>query len=129
MQPPKAHPKPVRLLYFFAGISATLAYRLIIVLNNYSAAWVSILWYFGTVGFILYFSHRYQISSLRAKLITENRLAQKIDRREELTEDDRAALGYILRTLKTTKEKWNYVVIFTASGLALLVGLYLDFLA
>lgn len=128
MQPPQPHPRIVREFYFWAGIIATLAYRIIIVLNNIDAAWVQISWYIGTVGFIVYFIHRYEISNKRAELITENQLAQKIDERKELTDEDRAALGYILRTLKTTKEKWNYIVIFVSSGIALAIGIYLDFL-
>ncbi|MFA6511640.1 MAG: hypothetical protein WCV86_00730 [Patescibacteria group bacterium] len=127
MQPPKTHPRIIREFYFWAGIIATFAYRIIVVLNNYSAIWVSVAWYVGTIGFILYFMHRYSISNLRAKLIEKNQLIKKIDERSELNEDDRAALGYILRTLKTTKEKWNSIFIFVASGIALLVGVYLDF--
>lgn len=129
MEIPKAHPKAVRLFYFWAGIIATLAYRIIVVLNNYSTLWVGIAWYTGTIGFILYFIHRYDVSNRRAKLIVERELAKKIEERRALTDEDRAALGYILRTLKTTKEKWNYVVIFAASGIALAVGIYLDFIA
>lgn len=129
MEEPKAHSRALREFYFWSGIIATLAYRIIVVLNNYSAVWVDIAWYIGTVGFIIYFIHRYDISDKRAKLVTENKLAQKIKANKPLSDEDREALGYILRTLKTTKEKWNYVVIFAASGIALLVGLYLDFIA
>ena len=43
-----------RWFFFIAGIIATLAYRIIIVLN---ADWIRIAWYVGTVGFILYFWH------------------------------------------------------------------------
>lgn len=125
----KPHSKPVRLFYFWAGIIATVAYRIIVVLNNISAVWVSIAWYIGTVGFIVYFIHRYQISNIRARLIIEHDLAKKIAQKQELTDDDRQALGYILGTLKTSKEKWNNIVIFVTSGLALLIGIYLDFLS
>ncbi|MDP3964860.1 MAG: hypothetical protein Q8Q20_04390 [bacterium] len=127
MPEPKAHPKFIRLFYFWAGIIATLAYRIIIVLNNYSAYWVTISWYIGTIGFIIYFIHRYQISEKRARLIREQKLDEKVSSLTQLSEDDKASLGYILRTLKTTREKWNYVFIFITSGLALLIGLILDF--
>ncbi|MBI3115376.1 MAG: hypothetical protein HYZ09_02705, partial [Candidatus Kerfeldbacteria bacterium] len=80
-------------------------------------------------GFIVYFAHRYRVSQRRAQLIVEHRLAAKVRGHKPLTEADGQALEYILSTLKSTKEKWNYIVIFAASGLALVVGLYLDFIA
>ena len=32
----KSHPKPIRMFFFLTGIIATIAYRIIIVLNFYS---------------------------------------------------------------------------------------------
>ena len=129
MEQPKAHSKTARELFFWSGILATLSYRLIIVLNNYSSFWVKISWYVGTIGFIIYFIHRYDISDKRAKLIQENQLLDKINNSKPLSENDRLSLRYILKTLTTSKEKWNYVFIFTASGIALLLGIYFDLVA
>ena len=56
------NPKPIRLFFFWAGITATIAYRVIIVLNLYSPFWVKIAWYVGTIGFVLYFGHRFNIA-------------------------------------------------------------------
>jgi len=56
------HSQPIRLLYFWIGIVATIAYRVIVVLNNVSAVWVQVAWYIGTVGFIFYFAHRFDVS-------------------------------------------------------------------
>lgn len=127
MENTKTHSKVTRELFFWSGIIATVAYRIIVVLNNYSSTWVSIAWYIGTIGFIIYFIHRYDISNKRANLIVDNKLAYKVKNNKALTDKDREALIYILQTLKTTKEKWNYIVIFATSGLALIVGIYLDF--
>ena len=129
MEVPKPNPKPLRLFYFWAGIIATVAYRIIIVLNFYDPFWVKVCWYIGTVGFILYFIHRYDISSKRAKLIVKYQLREKVRNQDHLYEQDLKALDYILRTLVSTKEKWNYIFIFAMSGLALVVGLYLDLFA
>lgn len=126
MDMPKPHSKPIRLLYFWAGIIATLVYRLIIILNFYSPAWVKIAWYVGTIGFIVYFWHRYRISETRSRLIREQGLAGKVSKMNGLTEPDRQAFQYILSTLVSTKEKWNYIAIFVFSGLALIVGVILD---
>jgi len=129
MEQIKASSKLLRLFYFWAGIIATIAYRIIIVLNNYSSTLVMISWYVGTIGFIVYFIHRYQISQKRQRLIIKHDLSDKINKSCELSEEDKSALHYILSTLKSTKEKWNYIFIFVMSGLALIVGIYLDFIA
>lgn len=127
MEIPKPHPKSIRLFYFWVGIFATFIYRLIIVLTDVSAFWVKVAWYVGTIGFIIYFWHRYEISETRAKLIRERNLTQKVASLSTVDADDKAALGYILGTLSSTKEKWNYIAIFVFSGIALIIGIILDF--
>lgn len=122
------HARPIRLLFFWIGIAATLLYRAIIILNNVSAAWVQAAWYVGTIGFILYFAHRYQISEKRSRIIAQYRLTERVQSSNELSSDEKAALAYLLGTLRSSKEKWNFIVIFVSSGLALAIGLYLDFL-
>lgn len=126
MEEIKAHSASARLFYFWTGIVATLTYRAIIVLANYSDLWVKIFWYIGTIGFVIYFAHRYQISEKRAKLIKEKGLAEKINNLPELDQADREAMKYIFGTLTTSKEKWNYIAIFVLSGLSLIIGIYLD---
>jgi len=128
MDTTKEHSKLLRNFYFWSGIIATLAYRIIIVLNFYSNAWVKISWYIGTIGFIIYFIHRYQISEKRAKLIKNQQLREKIQACNSINKEDTKSLDYILRTLVTSKEKWNYIFIFLLSGLALIFGVILDFL-
>ena len=124
----KTHSRPVRLLYFWIGITATLAYRAIIVLNFYSNVWVKFSWYLGTVCFIIYYIHRFDIAKKRSRVIVEHRLREKLDHPEDLNESDHQALAYILETLVTSKEKWNNYIIFISSGLALLVGIIFDFI-
>lgn len=126
MEETKAHSASVRLFYFWTGIVATFTYRVIIILTNYSALWVKIFWYIGTIGFVIYFAHRYQISEKRVKLIKERSLEGKINSLTELDQTDREAMKYIFGTLTTSKEKWNYIVIFVLSGLSLIIGIYLD---
>lgn len=129
MEPAQASPRTLRIFYFWAGIIATLAYRIIIVLNFYSSTWVKISWYIGTVGFILYFIHRFDIAKKRSRLIVEHRLREKLNKNtlDQLDNDDKQALGYILKTLVSSKERWNYYAIFILSGIALILGLLFDF--
>ncbi|MFH2086013.1 MAG: hypothetical protein ABII21_04485 [bacterium] len=123
----KPNPKLLREFFFWSGIIATICYRAIVVLNHYSSKIALAAWYIGTVGFIIYFWHRYVISEKRAKLIRTNNLIKAI-KNSNLTPDQIEANKYILTTLLSTKEKWNYIVIFVTSALAMVTGIYLDFL-
>lgn len=128
MDIPHIHSKPIRLLYFWIGIIATIAYRIIMFLNDVSPQYVNVVWYIGTIGFIIYFIHRYQISEARATLITEHQLDQKVMSAPGLSPADKEAMVYVFKTLENSKEKLNYIVIFVSSAVALLVGVYVDFL-
>lgn len=122
------HSRLVREFYFWSGIVATFCYRVIVVLNNYSTYWSEVAWYVGTVGFVVYFWHRYQVSEKRSELIRRYHLLAKINKAPNLTKVDKEASAYILGSLVSTKEKWNYIFIFVASAIALAWGVYLDFL-
>lgn len=123
----KTHSKKVRLFFFWVGVMATLSYRAVIVFNFYSNTLVKISWYIGTIGFIIYYIHRFDIAKKRSRVIVEHGLREKLNHPENLNEADHQALAYILETLVTSKEKWNNYIIFISSGLALLVGLLFDF--
>ncbi len=110
--------KYYRILVFFVGVIATVAYRIIVILNNYSSLWVEISWYVGTIGFIWYFAHRYRVQSYHSKIIHDLRLSEKVYK-NELTKEDREALSYILRSLDSSKSKWNSIMIFVLSVAAL----------
>ncbi|MBM2820744.1 MAG: hypothetical protein HW405_504 [Candidatus Berkelbacteria bacterium] len=111
-----------------AGIIATVAYRIIIVLTNTSDYWIKFTWYIGTIGFIIYFIHRYQISERRIKIIKDYRLKEKIGQIENLGYEDKEAMKYIFHSLDVSSEKIIFIVIFVSSALALIAGIYLDFL-
>jgi hypothetical protein len=122
----KLHHKYYRTLLFVVGIIATIAYRIIIVLNDYNPMWVEVAWYIGTVGFVWYFIHRYNIENKRDYLIENLELAKKIENKEELSDEERNAAVYILKGLKTSLAKWNYIAIFVFSTIALLYAIYQD---
>jgi hypothetical protein len=122
----KLHHKYYRTLLFVVGIIATIAYRIIIVLNDYSPMWVEVAWYIGTVGFVWYLIHRYNIENKRDYLIENLELAKKIENKEELSDEERNAAVYILKGLKTSLAKWNYIAIFVFSTIALLYAIYQD---
>jgi len=114
-------------MYFVCGIIATLAYRIVVVLNHLDPIYVQVAWYIGTIGFIIYFAHRYRVSQKRARIIAEHDLEQKVAQLQGLSEADKQSMEYIFGTLRSTKEKWNSIVIFVSSGIALFIGILIDF--
>lgn len=124
MPKPRLSGRLYRDFLFWIGVIATFSYRIIVILNYYSQLWVEIAWYVGTIGFIWYFAHRYRVENKRDTLIENKNLADKIKRRKELTNDDRDALVYILKGVETSKAKWNYIVIFAFSIIALIYATY-----
>ncbi len=119
----KLSKKWYRIWIFLVGVIATFAYRIIVVLNFYSPLWVEIAWYIGTIGFIWYFAHRFRVENKRDLLVERLHLAKKIEDKAELTDEDREAAVYILRGLKTSWAKWNYIVIFGFSLIALIYAI------
>lgn len=110
--------KYYRYLVFLVGIIATVAYRIIIILNYYSSLWVEISWYIGTIGFIWYFAHRYRVQNHYSEIIRKRKLKDKLCR-NDLDEDDCQALTHIVSSLDSSKAKWNSILIFILSALAL----------
>ncbi len=119
-----SHPH-VRIIYFVIGIIATVAYRIIIFLNFFDPMWVKVSWYIGTIGFIIYFWHRYDISQKRAMLVVENDLENAV-RDSNLKGKQKQAVAYLVKTSRTSKSKINFVTIFGLSVAALIFGILLD---
>jgi len=123
---PKLNSQVYRILIFAVGVIATISYRLVIVLNHYSQFWLEVFWYVGTIGFIWYFAHRFNIENRRDKLIEKLNLVKKIEDGRPFNQEDTTALLYILKSLETSLAKWNYIAIFFFSFLAIAYALYVD---
>lgn len=113
---------------FWLGIIATISYRIIIILNEFSSTAVKISWYIGTIGFFWYFIHRFRVQRYRENLIKDKQLLKKVKEHKPLNDDDHDALVYIIKSVRSTKVEWNYFAIFLLSGLALLYGIVQDFI-
>lgn len=120
--------KLYRRWMFVLGIIATIAYRIIVVLNGYNQIYVQIAWYIGTIGFVWYFAHRFKVENRRDRLITDLGLEEKIKNNKVLSDEERESLVYILTGLQTSLSKWNYIAIFFLSAIALIYGLLHDVL-
>ena len=114
-----------RLFFFWAGIIATFAYRAIVVLD---ATWTQIAWYVGTVGFILYFGHRAYVQKRRSQMVVDNDLVSVVSKMKGVKKGKKEALSYLVRTAKTSKARWNSLFIFWLSVIALVVGVFFDFI-
>lgn len=114
-----------RFIIFFIGIIATLAYRIIVILNHFSPLWVEIAWYIGTIGFIWHFAYRWYIENKRDKLIEDLDLADKVKNHKPLSKKDTEAIAYVLKGIETSYAKWNYITIFIASALALIYAIWI----
>ena len=125
MEQAKASHPHLRIIYFVIGIVATVAYRIIIFLNFYDPMWVKVSWYIGTIGFIIYFWHRYDVSRKRAMLVAENDL-EKAVRDSNLKGKQKSSVMYLVKTSRTSKSKINFVTIFGLSVAALIFGILLD---
>ena len=124
---PHVQSKPWRFVFFWIGFLSTVAYRMIIFFSHGSSAWLQGVWYFGTIGYVIYFVHRYQISRRRARVIHEYQLATKVPQLKELSPDEQQAMSYVFASLSSTKEQWNYIAIFVLSTIALCYGFLVDF--
>lgn len=119
--------KPIQLMYFWIGLAATFAYRVIIVLNFFDPVWVKVAWYIGTIGLIIYFWSRYRAVQQFQSLIDDNELVAAAQKSDDFSPEQTQALTHVLSSLKETKAQINYVMIFILSFIALIAGLYLDF--
>jgi len=122
----KPSPKPLRIFFFWSGIIATLSYRAVIVLNYYNPLWVKIAWYIGTIGFIIYFGHRFRIETKRAQLVEDLQLIKAIEDAKDINEEKTQALAYLVKTSLTSRSRWNSMFIVIMSVLALIIGIVLD---
>lgn len=123
---PRLNSSIYRILIFMVGVIATIAYRLVIILNHYSQFWVEVFWYIGTIGFVWYFAHRFNIENRRDQLIKKLNLVKKIQTGQTFNSKDKTALLYILKSLGTSLAKWNYIAIFFFSFLAMAYAIYVD---
>lgn len=112
--------------FFTLGVIATIAYRAIIVLNDYSDYWVDMTWYIGTIGFTWYFWHRYKVENHRDELVTKFKLVEKIESNTPLAPEEKQALVKVLNGLQTSLAKWNYIIIFVSSFIAIAYAIFSD---
>lgn len=120
-------PKPVIYGFFAVGLLSAIAFRAIIVIQHLEPAWVRPVWYIGTGGYFFFFLYRYRISRKRKRAVADFRLIEKIEANACLLDEDREAVLYLLRSIKSSMEDLNYAIIFLLSVIAVAADLVLTF--
>jgi len=116
----------VSWLFFLVGLIATLAIRVVTVLDAYHPVYGKIAWYIGVAGFFVFFVYKFKVDNARARIIRKAQLTAKIHGKEALKDEDYRLIGALLCGMSSRKDLINYFFIFVSSIIAFLVALYID---
>ena len=122
---PKIVPKPVIISFFLLGLISSLAFRAIILFQKFNPSLVRPAWYFGVIGYMLFFVYRYRISIRRKRAIKQTNIIEKLEAGTTLSAEDREAALYLLSSIRKSPEDWNYLAIFILSVAAIVLDLLL----
>ncbi|WP_022853646.1 hypothetical protein [Thermodesulfatator atlanticus] len=125
---PHRFPSWVPWAAFLIGICGAISLRLILIAKAYNRPdLITLFWYLGVCGNMIFFMFRAYVTARRKKTIEELRLLEKLEKKEKLSDEDFEALRYLVSSIKVSKERWNYVVIFVFSLAAIFWDLWLRF--
>ncbi len=116
---PSRFPAWVTWLAFAVGLTGAISLRLILIAKAYRPELVRLLWYVGVCGNMIFFMFRAFITQRRRHLIASLRLREKLREEDSLCPADYEALRYLVESLYISKERWNYLIIFVCSVLAI----------
>jgi hypothetical protein len=122
---PAILPKPVIVTFFVLGVLSSVAFRAIILFQKFRPGWVRPVWYFGVIGYMVFFIYRYGISLRRKRTIARSNIIEKLQTGAPLSADDRGAVLYLLNSVRKSREDWNYLAIFILSIVAIALDLVL----
>jgi len=112
-------------LLMVIGLLSAVAFRLVTIINTFAPSLLRPVWYFGVIGYILFFAYRFHITEKRKNAIHANRLLEKIQGSGEITKEDREIIAYVLSSIIKSKENLNYLFIFVLSIAAIAVDVLL----
>jgi len=123
---PHTVPPLIINLFFLIGVISAVAFRALIVFNHVHPEWFRPVWYLGTIGYVIFFLYRFWISHKRKKAIRQYALLEKLHGKEDLSEEERQVLVYLLSSLAKSREDQNYLIIFFLSIVAVAVDVLLS---
>lgn len=113
--------------YFVLGILSAFSLRAILIANHYYPLLAKFFWYFGIIGYLIFFMHRYKIAQRRYEIIKQLNLLDKIECCTALDPEVLNGLKYVLWSVSISKERVNYMIISAFSVVAIAIALLLDF--
>ena len=116
-------PKWVVYLFFVIGVISAFSFRAIILTHDQLTA--RIFWYIAVVGYIFFFFYRYSIAKKRTRIIEKYQLCEKLSSDEKLDGKSREACLYVVASLRKSREKYNYYLIFLFSIIAIALDILL----
>jgi hypothetical protein len=117
---------PVIVALLAIGLISSLAFRAIIIAEHVEPGWVRPLWYLGVLLNAIFFAYRYRVSLRRVRAVAAGDLDRKMLAGETLSEFDREQVAAILHSIRISPERFNYLVIFALSAVAIGVDLWLS---
>lgn len=114
--------------FLFVGLIATVAIRIVNIVMDFSPLWAKSAWYIGVAGFLIYFLYKYRQHRTIRRFLVKSDISRKLKLGAALSKEESAFLSSLLCALRSRKDMINFFVIFLTSVLALLLGVYQDFL-
>jgi hypothetical protein len=124
----KCKEKNINWVFFFLALAATISIRAVNFFLNTHPAIAKSLWYLGIIGFLIFFAYKFRKDNILQRELKSSKLVNKVLLNEELNKHDYEIIGTLLCKLSSKKDKINYFFIFFSSALALLLGIYADFI-
>jgi hypothetical protein len=119
---------PSSWFFLFTGLIATIAVRVVNIAMDFSPFWAKVAWYIGIMGFLIYFLYKYRQHRAKRRFLVNSDIIQNLKKGSVLSAEETEFLSSILCSLRSRKDSTNYFFIFFTSALALLIGIYQDFL-
>lgn len=110
--------------FFVLGIIGAIGLRFVLIFQRYDARFALTSWYIAMTAFLFFYLYRYIIENKRRKIILENKLKEKIEKRE-LDENDYKQIERVLDSLLVSKSKVNFLILFLLTILALILQIIL----
>lgn len=114
-------------VFFIVGIIATIAMRIVTLIMHLDPFYGKMSWYIGVGGFFIFFMYKFKVLNIRSKKIAQQNLIRKLEKHENLTDEDYYLVRKILCHINSKKERINYFLIFGLSAVAFIMAAYIDF--
>jgi amino acid permease len=124
---PTIYPRWVIIGIFVLGMCCTFSFRVLMVLEHLQPSWVRPVWYFGVLGYVLFFYYQYKVSKRRRQTVKEFDLIDSLRNNEPMSEQQRQAATYVLKSVTESRERINYYVIYILSAMAVAADIILSF--